>query len=198
MPVIARSRSGRPVRFTIRNVRCVPSFKYTLLSVDQLWEESNIDSVFRGEHHLQFPEQAGSMQVPFDPYVRLNSVVLISVARLQGGKSDNTSLVPPSDGNSTTKSVNVTKQHQQPNRLPPSKRVRKVSKVVRIEPVTSPRLNPISKTISALLGYHQPGSTAHVARLPPAQAGELLHRRSHLGHTKINAMPDTCKDAPKC
>ena len=44
MPVIGAGKGGKPVAFTIKGVRCVPDFAYTLLSVDQLWQTQRIDS----------------------------------------------------------------------------------------------------------------------------------------------------------
>ena len=46
MPVIARDRHGGLHYKLITNVRCVPTFAYTLLSVGQLWLELKIDSLF--------------------------------------------------------------------------------------------------------------------------------------------------------
>ena len=41
------------------------------------------------------------------------------------------------------------------------------------------------------------GSTSHIAKLPSAQAAELVHRRSHMGDAKTRALPHTTSDAPK-
>ena len=50
---------------------------------------------------------------------------------------------------------------------------------------------------TAYVGFHEPGSTSHVARLSHQQVGELCHRRWHLSERKIRAMPNTCRDAPR-
>ena len=47
------------------------------------------------------------------------------------------------------------------------------------------------------VGFHNIKSVAHIARLPAAQAGELMHRRCHLGVNKIRALPHVTGDAPK-
>ena len=39
MPVVALSRDGTLICCLLRNVRCIPEFKYTLLSVNQLWRD---------------------------------------------------------------------------------------------------------------------------------------------------------------
>ena len=56
MPVIARAEGGALVRFTFTNVRCVPSFKYTLLSVTQLWQEQSVDARFRDLNRIEMPD----------------------------------------------------------------------------------------------------------------------------------------------
>ena len=45
--MMARDVKGRSRHFLLRNVRCVPQFGCTLVSVDQLWAESGTDCVFR-------------------------------------------------------------------------------------------------------------------------------------------------------
>ena len=50
---------------------------------------------------------------------------------------------------------------------------------------------------SRQLGHHSVQSTAHVARLPSAQAGELMHRRNHAGIRYIQAIANTTEDGPR-
>ena len=78
MPVVARDDQGKLIRFTISNVREVPSFKYTLLSVTQLWKEQRVDARFADLNHLQFPIDAGGIAVPYDKTLALSTLVLIS------------------------------------------------------------------------------------------------------------------------
>ena len=56
MPVYARAVDAHGVEsvvsFSFTNVRCVPAFKYTLLSVDQLWEEQRIKARFDEDRHV--------------------------------------------------------------------------------------------------------------------------------------------------
>ena len=47
------------------------------------------------------------------------------------------------------------------------------------------------------LGYHRVGASSHIARLPAAQAAELIHRRCLLGVDKLRAAPHTTADAPR-
>ena len=82
MPVIARAEGGALVRFTFTNVRCVPSFKYTLLSVTQLWQEQNVDARFRDLNRLEMPDSSGGFSIPYDKSLRLSTLVLVSEAEL--------------------------------------------------------------------------------------------------------------------
>jgi hypothetical protein len=46
LPVVARDHCGKLRQLLIRNVRCVPEFTDTLISVDRLWEEAGSDGSF--------------------------------------------------------------------------------------------------------------------------------------------------------
>ena len=50
---------------------------------------------------------------------------------------------------------------------------------------------------SRQLGHHSVQSTAHIARLPSAQAGELMHRRNHAGIRYVQAIANTTEDGPR-
>ena len=174
MPVIARDSSGKPVHFTIRNVRYVSTYHFTLLSVDQLWHEHRVDARFRDLHHLQFPDSLGGITVPYDPKVRLNSITMVSAARLPGGHS-----------NASLTATNVASASP-------------ARKSIASQPTQHTPANPTSPpTEKALLGFHSPKSTSHIEHMSASRACELLHRRSHMGHVKIRALPHACGDAPK-
>ena len=50
---------------------------------------------------------------------------------------------------------------------------------------------------TCLLGFHKPKSTSHISRLSAAEAGELVHRRSHMGSVKIRGASIASVDAPQ-
>ena len=52
LPVVCHNQAGRERVVLVRDVRCVPSFTDTLVSVRQLWETSEIDTVFRNVDSL--------------------------------------------------------------------------------------------------------------------------------------------------
>ena len=156
MPMLVKLTNGSVGRVVFTNVRCVPEFKYTLLSVMQIWREQRIDARFRDLLHLQLPPSADNQTVPFDPSFRLPTVVGVSEAALY--------TCPEVSGESS------------PSAAAPAAQ-------------SSPQ--------SSLVGFHEPSSTAHVARMSAAQAGELIHRRSHLGNGKIKALFNVTSDATK-
>ena len=147
MPVIVKAgtEDGGLVRFAFTNVRCVPAFKYTLLSVTQLWREQQIDARFRDLNHLTLP--VGDITVPFEKSMRLPTVVMISEAMLKPGN--------------LSKSLVAADQ------------------------------------TSLAVGFHAITSTAHIARMSAASAGELMHRRGHRGLTKTRALAHCTSDAPR-
>ena len=192
------------VQFIFTNVRVVPPFKYTLISVDQLWEEQRVDSRFADLHHLQFPKASGGLRIPYDPKVRLNSIALVSVTRLKGAKSVKAVILRP---DMSVASGNVAATTDTPASGPPapSPPVPAAAPLPTAEPDISmapalaeaPLNTPtVGPTAGAPLGFHSPKSTAHISHLSAARAGELMHRRSHAGHRKIQAMPHYTRKAP--
>ena len=84
MPVVALAKDGKLLSFLIRNVRCIPEFKYTLLSVNQLWREQRVDSRFADVQSLVLPPSKGGAQhfLPFLSDRRLPTVRLMSAVGL--------------------------------------------------------------------------------------------------------------------
>ena len=57
----------------VRNVRCVPTITDSLISIDQLWDESRTDVVFRDIRSVILPgESTGSRTFPFEREAGLN------------------------------------------------------------------------------------------------------------------------------
>ena len=65
----------------LNNVRYVPDFKYTLISVKQIWREQSIDARFRDLNHLELPPSAGGITIPYDEKSDLPVVRFISSAQ---------------------------------------------------------------------------------------------------------------------
>ena len=156
MPVITRDKQNRPLRIVFRNVRYVPDFQYTLLSVRQLWNEQRIDARFRDINALVVMTPSGELHLPYSSAGNLPTLELVS---------DTTGI----SGGSSTRSAAL---------------------------AAATDARPASAS-SRALGFHRVGSTSHVARLPAAQAAELLHRRGLIGVDKFRATPHTTADAPR-
>ena len=67
LPALVRDSSGIWRRVIIRDVRCVPSFTDTLISVDQFWEESKVNCVFNDIRCIHVPGEGvqDALDLPF-------------------------------------------------------------------------------------------------------------------------------------
>ena len=68
LPIVAKDRDGAQVNLTIRNVRCVPSFTDTLLSVEQFWTDSKVEVRFADHRSLYVPADSidsPKLRLPF-------------------------------------------------------------------------------------------------------------------------------------
>ena len=58
LPVAYINTTGERRRTIVRNVRCVPEFHCSMLSVGQLWDDSQVDAIFRDVKCLVLPDDA--------------------------------------------------------------------------------------------------------------------------------------------
>eukprot|EP00965_Chrysotila_dentata_P242340 6204818-Pleurochrysis_carterae.AAC.1 len=67
LPVTAVSDAGDEVSITLKNVRCVPSFSDSLLSVSALWESSSTECCFADVNAIHTPPspQGERLLLPF-------------------------------------------------------------------------------------------------------------------------------------
>jgi len=89
MPVTIRDHLGHPHTVVFRNVRCVPDFHYTLLSVTQLWQEQRIDARFADSRSLHLPN---GLRFPYLTGRRLPSLSMVSMAHLGPAASSSPTL----------------------------------------------------------------------------------------------------------
>ena len=83
LPLIARAEDGQFIHLVITNVRCVPEFSnFTLLSVDQMWEEQRIKSSFCDEKQLLLPKCSGGYTIPYDLAAGRNTLKFASAVQL--------------------------------------------------------------------------------------------------------------------
>jgi len=221
MPVTIRDHLGHPHTVVFRNVRCVPDFHYTLLSVTQLWQEQRIDARFADSRSLHLPN---GLRFPYLTGRRLPSLSMVSMAHLGPAASSSPTLAsatlpasptstlspsmalpPPGLGLVASASPPSPTTAPSPGFSPPN------APTAPPQPLAAPPdPNPTppapappapsaaaSVTTNRALGFHRVGATSHVARLPAAQAAELLHRRAHIGVDKIRHAAHTTADAPK-
>ena len=206
MPVTLRDQHGQPHAVVFRNVRCVPDFHYTLLSVTQLWEEQRIDAQFADRRSLCLPN---GLRFPYLTNRRLPSLSMVSTARLAPKpaptlvttlrrSSPSLARLPPGLGLVASP---LSASGSSASALSPGFTLPPIHKV---DPPSAPSAPsgpspPAAASVASnrALGFHRVGATSHVARLPAAQAAELLHRRSHLGVDKIRHAAHTTADAPK-
>eukprot|EP00966_Prymnesium_polylepis_P198607 4602932-Prymnesium_polylepis.1 len=72
LPLVYLNAAGERRRVVIRNVRCVPEFTLPMLSVGQLWEDSEVDTIFRNTRCFLLPDKANGdkgrddLYIPFD------------------------------------------------------------------------------------------------------------------------------------
>ena len=83
LPIYVRDSTGFWRHAVIRNVRCVPSFTDTLISVDQFWEESKVNCIFNDVRCIHVPSQGdyAPMDLPFKRLDNLYRWAIVPVNR---------------------------------------------------------------------------------------------------------------------
>ena len=215
-------KDGTPVLVTFENVRCVPDFGYTLLLVKQLWREQKINSLFADDQCLVLEN---GDRLPYDHGTELPTVRIICASKLLATipTRDGTALPAVATPATAVRPPPTPRRprHRLPSPslapVPPAAAATPIQLIAEptrgdasgipdpIAPLTTedsveaamPAPRASSGVSTRVLGFHPIGSTSHIARLPAAQAGDLLHRRSHGGVNKIRALAHTTSDGPK-
>ena len=173
LPIITRTKGpeSKNIDFTLTNVRCVPKFKYSLISVIQIWDEQRIDARWRDLRHLELPDSAGGHLLGFDPDYQLSTITAVPGALFQVGKRDLLKEVQATCATYTAEA----QQRQRAAAGPPP-------------------LPPVDQ--KSLVGYHRIGSTAHVYNMSTASASAFMHRRLHIGTRKLRSLVNVCRGVP--
>ena len=122
LPALARDHNGTWRRIIIRNVRCVPTFTDTLLSVDQFWEDSNVDCVFNSARCIHVPSEGTepSLDLPFTRKDHLYKMAIVPTQR-------NTDLVKAPPLSATQRALKATIHRSKStsffNALPPDEQL---------------------------------------------------------------------------
>ncbi|MDC0525432.1 reverse transcriptase domain-containing protein [bacterium] len=164
MPVVFLL-GGQPVFVNFTNVRFVPQFDYTLLSVRQMWREQRIDARFSDHDSLYLPASAGGHRLRFIENCELPSLRALSVPILMGS-----ALRKPSAGSLETKSKALVGESSPANKSPraaPESRPTAPSPSLLPTPPTSP---PVTSPVA-------PSSPVPPSRVPPktTTASEAVH-----------------------
>lgn len=169
LPVLARASDGSLLSFSFTNVRCVTSFKSTLLSERQMWKEQGIRARFADDRCLELPasptgrEKKGP-RLPYLADARTHSIELVSSA-----------LLP--DGCKARAACGLADRAVRAGGGRPS--------------------GPPQKANSSAGGFHDVRSSAHIGNLSAAQASEVMHRRLHISAARVRALHHCTRDAPK-
>ena len=197
MPIVMTASNGERVLLVLTNVRCVPAFKYTLLSVKQMWREQGIDSRFANINALVLPK--GGLHLKFDcdrdlPTIRALSLARVaslgilpdahaksnplavaradSAERVAAAAADEGALAPPSPLAATRASAPSPSVLPTPRPEPSPPAASTADAADQLAALDRPLRSTAGRS-SRPLGLHRVGSVAHIARLPASQASEL-------------------------
>ena len=168
LPIIANDSAGERHKLLIQGVRCVPQFTDTLLSVDQFWQDSNVEVRFAGYNHVRLPksDEGPRLHFPFERDEGLFQWRAMAINRLSPSAKP---FAPRCLGATPDDST-----AEQPMALDdPSEHVSKDEQL------------------------HGAKSISHLAALSADAAMAAIHRRLHVSQETIRHLPDLTSDAPE-
>ena len=167
LPILAKDKAGNTHRLLIRDVRCVPDFTDTLLSVEQFWSSHKIEVRFAGYRHVHLPASSDGPETYY-PFVHDEGLYLwrvIGTLRVQG--------------NGTLSQVG------------------RALNVKDTAPTEEPMDHDQELTHASKIDQvHGAKSHSHIGALSGDAAVDALHRRLHIGQDLIKKLPDITADAP--
>ena len=170
LPILARGTDGMEYKLLIKNVRCAPTFKDSLISINQLWLESKVDVSFKDTCCLITP---CGIRLPFDQ--------------------------PKGTGIYIWRVLSNEPKAQKHVRFDPtlatSRRNVKAAAVPNSHVSTAPDTSRAPSALS-FQPTHSSKSISHIASLAPDTAAQYMHRRLHLGARRMNLLPSLTADAP--
>ena len=167
MPIKARCNDGFEYHLVIKNVRCAPTFRDSLISINQLWLESKVDVSFKDACCLitpcgkRFPfdrPKGGGLyawRVQRDVPKCKNLSKHVRFADTQSTSFQSSTAAPRSAGGSISTASALSFQ-----------------------------------------ATHSSKSLSHISSLAPDVAARHMHRRLHLGARRMNLLPSLTADAP--
>ena len=170
MPIRARGEDGYEYHLVIKNVRYAPTFKDSLISINQLWLESKVDVSFKDVCCLITP---CGKKFPFDKPKGTG----LYAWRVQG----NASMYE-----TPTKRV----------RFADTRIASSQSESAATRPATT-SVQTTSASAMSFQATHSSKSLSHIASLAPDTAARHMHRRLHLGSRRMSRLPSLTADAPE-
>ena len=174
MPIFAKGSDGLEYQLLLRNVRHSPTFMDSLISINQLWQESKVDVIFKDSCCLRAP---CGKQFPFG--------------------------VPRATGLCIWNVISIISKRGTQERMAPTVSQQLHGRNYHNDPLSKPGANPLktsdAKSRSKVLSFqatHSSKSISHIASLAPDIAAQHMHRRLHVGARRMNLLPSMTADAP--
>lgn len=184
LPALTRDHLGVWRRIIIKNVRCVPTFSDTLISVDQFWEDSQVDVIFNSTRCLAVPGKGDEppLDIPFERKEKLYKWAFLPSNRhssLQGKPTENSRALK-----ATLHRPNSTSFF---NALPPNEALELLHRRLHVGHDAIRKLGTFSQDIPSVISKGHAADcehckTANATRVPhpgkayaPSHVGRLIH-----------------------
>jgi len=184
LPAMTRDHLGVWRRVVIRNVRCVPTFSDTLISVDQFWEDSQVDMVFNSVRCLAVPGKGDDppLDIPFERKDKLYKWAFIPSNRHPSLRN-----AQPTDSRAFKATIHRPNSTSFFGALPPNEALELLSRRLHVGHGTIKKLGSLSQDIPVNISKahiadceHQ--KVANATRVPhpgkaytPSHVGRLIH-----------------------
>ena len=216
LPALSRDHLGVWRRIIIRNVRCVPTFGETLISVDQFWQDSQVDTIFNSTRCIVVPSRGD--EAPLDlPFVRKELLFKWAFvptqrhAALEGPKPSGTKIreIASTAARAFKATIHRPNSTSFFTALPPGEMLELLHRRLHIGHDTIRRLGTTSSDVpTSISKAHAPDcvhcKTANATRVPhpgkayaPSHVGRLIHgdiagpfKRSQHGFTYFLVLVD--------
>ena len=199
--VLARDVDGDEKLVDIRNVRCMPLFKDTLLSVEELWRLSRLDARFKDIRQVQLVTRDDAVEKRF-PFARRNGLFIwdLEIATTPRVAAIFAALSPEVQRGARGL-VGRAAAPDAPSPPPAAATARNRSRAGAAKHgfVNTPLPTPASA--AALLtrdksGTHSARAHSHINALPSDAAAAVMHRRLHISAERMRRLVRNTADAP--
>ena len=182
LPAVVKNSNGKHVKILIRNVRIVPTLNDTLFSVDQFWEDSRVDTIFRDVRCVILPptnKDSTRVMLPFVRRDKLFKWSLLPIASVvpTGTRAPHDFKHLPAETARSLKAatIHAPSSHSHVASLPPNQMIDTLHRRLHIGHDTLRKLGEITADIPANIRAGKGHSCAHCKT---ANATHLSHRGS--------------------